>query len=1096
MTRHRRRRVATTIRALVLERLEDRFCPSVVPVSLDFSKLAAGSGDTVTTSFGSITLTGFPESSIIDSDLVKAGFGTVLENVPNSNYIGYGEISLQGALGVSISFDYGTRGDQQGPDKGGFTGFTYTQSEADNQSGPPSASGPNYAPAQPPPNDVFKLFNLNEGQPIGPETLYGPGLGSSTAGYFNNFQWTSGTYAGNVFDVSRSGASQIANVQLMVEPVQDIFDGSKISVEDSTTNPKKIAPGGIVATWTPIGKYPVNLTDLAAAAGFTGFNWVSTVVSDPMPLPDKNGNVPPKNPDGTYKPYIDPPPGGYLGKATDDTEPYYWNVPGFQGGNPGDNVTAHIGPTASEPEPIASTIGLPNSLGLDGDTLDFVDQPSTPNIATKFPGQKVYFITQLVGVRPNGIYEPLQAFSWSSDYDATAGKGNATSTGYRSTLIGEAGDSGTGGVTIINPDLSLAEIPPDVLSLWASDGADLSQAPVQAEDDSATTAPGTPVAIPVLMNDLGPVNPGSVTIGSSPADGSVVVDPATGIVTYSPAAGFTGTDTFQYTVAGQDGAVSNAATVTITVQPVVVNHPPTLSAIPAQAATEGHALSFTAQASDPDAGQTLTYSLDPGAPIGATIDPTTGVFTWTPTDAQAGQAYDFGVRVADSGTPALHVDQPVTIDVAYGLAVVAVSDLTPPDPGPMQIAVDFNEPLEPASAETITNYRVVSDANSSLPIQSAAYSDSGTLHWVVLTIAAGTAVVPDAYHVYVDAANLTATNGDHAAPKGDQLWVDVTSENTLKPITVQPDGSFGVSAASEFLGYAPPLQIVAGDFTGNGNTDLVMITSGKHEEILNGNDTLVYDPVLLLKSNGDGTYAAPVPIALGGQYQAVSLSSVDWNHDGVPDLVVGVASNFDEYVHPQTEQFYVLLNDGHGNFTNAPETPIPVADPQSDYLGANGISPFQAVGFEDLAGSGSLDIVHLGQLVGNPGSDFGNVGDFDLEVIGKDQYVGYTPQMELPLGVNSGLEVTPNQILFADLNGDGKPDIITRDFADYQSFGDFSVILSTPTGYATGVTYRNSLALNDAGNPLSDPVALGVGHFTGSGYNDVAAIYGGDIEIY
>ncbi len=156
-------------------------------------------------------------------------------------------------------------------------------------------------------------------------------------------------------------------------------------------------------------------------------------------------------------------------------------------------------------------------------------------------------------------------------------------------------------------------------------------------------------------------------------------------------------------------------------------------------------------------------------------------------------------------------------------------------------------------------------------------------------------------------------------------------------------------------------------------------------------------------------------------------------------------------------------------------------------ISANGISPFQAVGFEDLTGSGSLDIVHLGQLVGD---------DFDLEVIGKDQYVGYTPQMELPLGANQGIEVTPRQILFADLNGDGKPDIITRDVADYGSFGDFSVILSTPTGYGTGVTYGNSLATNDAGNPLSEPVTLGVGRFTGSGYNDVAAIYGSDIEIF
>jgi hypothetical protein len=512
-----------------------------------------------------------------------------------------------------------------------------------------------------------------------------------------------------------------------------------------------------------------------------------------------------------------------------------------------------------------------------------------------------------------------------------------------------------------------------------------------------------------------------------------------------------------------------------------------LAPINNEAVTPGTLVGFTAAASDPFPDATVTYSLAAGAPGGASIDPKTGIFTWTPTAAQAGQVYSMTVNATDNSTPALLAAQSFVVNVRNQLSVTAVTELEPPTPGPLQVAIDFNEGLQSSAAQSVALYKIAQEGSSSLPIQSAVYSDSGSQHRMLLTVAAGTVVAPGFYHVYIDAANLTATNGDQGAPKTDQLWVDVTSENTLKPITVQPDGSFAVSGNSEFLGYDSPTQIVAGNFTGNGNTDLVVITSGRHEEILNGNDTFVYDPVLLLKSNGDGTYAAPVPIALGGQYQAVSLNTVDWNHDGAPDLVVGVASNFDEYVHPQTEQFYVLLNDGHGNFTNAPETPIPVADPQSDYLGANGISVFQATGLDDLSGNGNIDIVHLGQPVGN---------DFNLEVIGKDQYVGYTPQLELPLGANGGIEVTPSQILFADLNGDGKPDIITRDVADYGSLGDFSVILSTPTGYAPGVTYSNSLATNDAGNPLSDPVALGIGHFTGSAYNDIAAFYGSDIEIY
>jgi hypothetical protein len=62
-------------------------------------------------------------------------------------------------------------------------------------------------------------------------------------------------------------------------------------------------------------------------------------------------------------------------------------------------------------------------------------------------------------------------------------------------------------------------------------------------------------------------------------------------------------------------------------------------------------LSFTVSASDPDAGQTLTFSLDT-PPAGASINGSTGAFTWTPTAGQTG-TNTLHVRVTDNGTPAL-----------------------------------------------------------------------------------------------------------------------------------------------------------------------------------------------------------------------------------------------------------------------------------------------------------------------------------------------------------------------------------------------------------------------------------------------------------
>src|SRR5262249_34315646 len=153
------------------------------------------------------------------------------------------------------------------------------------------------------------------------------------------------------------------------------------------------------------------------------------------------------------------------------------------------------------------------------------------------------------------------------------------------------------------------------------------------------------------------------------------------------------------------------------------------------------------------------------------------------------------------------------INVENRLQILAVTELTAPDPGPMQVAVDFSEALQPATAQHVAYYKITRDGQMSLPIQSAVYTDNGTLHRVVLTVAAGTTVAPAIYHVYVDAGNLSATNGDQGASKGAQLWVDVFEENSLESVSVQPDGTLGVSGAGLYLGYAPPHQVIAGNFT-------------------------------------------------------------------------------------------------------------------------------------------------------------------------------------------------------------------------------------------------------------------------------------------
>jgi subtilisin-like proprotein convertase family protein len=91
--------------------------------------------------------------------------------------------------------------------------------------------------------------------------------------------------------------------------------------------------------------------------------------------------------------------------------------------------------------------------------------------------------------------------------------------------------------------------------------------PPVAVDDSASTSWGEAVMIAVLANDTD-VDDDPLTVSSytQPAHGTVTF--ANGVATYKANEGFVGIDTFNY-VAGDGQSLSNAATVTIQVVPVI-----------------------------------------------------------------------------------------------------------------------------------------------------------------------------------------------------------------------------------------------------------------------------------------------------------------------------------------------------------------------------------------------------------------------------------------------------------------------------------------------------------------------------------------------
>ncbi|MBI4658085.1 MAG: PQQ-binding-like beta-propeller repeat protein [Verrucomicrobia bacterium] len=106
-------------------------------------------------------------------------------------------------------------------------------------------------------------------------------------------------------------------------------------------------------------------------------------------------------------------------------------------------------------------------------------------------------------------------------------------------------------------------------------------------------------------------------------------------------------------MATQPGNADYNAAPSVQRQFVVLDNPAlSLVQIADQTIDEGSTLSLLIRAenSDPPA-RTLTYSLTGSIPAGATLQPGTGAFAWTPTEAQGPATYNFTVQATDNADP-------------------------------------------------------------------------------------------------------------------------------------------------------------------------------------------------------------------------------------------------------------------------------------------------------------------------------------------------------------------------------------------------------------------------------------------------------------
>ena len=224
--------------------------------------------------------------------------------------------------------------------------------------------------------------------------------------------------------------------------------------------------------------------------------------------------------------------------------------------------------------------------------------------------------------------------------------------------------------------------------------------------------------------------------------------------------------------------------------------------------------------------------------------------------------------------------------------------------------------------------------------------------------------------------------------------------------TFQPVVTFG-------SGGLWPMSVAVADVNGDGRPDFVVANSCS--------DAQCTDSVVgVLLGNGDGTFQPVVTYGVGQRFTAQSVAVADVNGDGKPDLLV---TNSCEVLQCANGSVGVLLGNGDGTF-----------QPAVTYGADQGFSA-QSVVVADMNGDGRPDLVLASDYANNRGGN-GSVGVL----------LGNGDGTFQPAVVYGAGGETATSVAVADVNADGKPDVIVANLCAGLGFcnnGSVGVLINT-----------------------------------------------------